>query len=116
MDNPWKREVIRSTLTVKRDKLLELDRVDLTFGLVLVQEHLNVFQAPFRFKLVVPTAVGVGGLLEAAPTRRRDVVLLAGVDEYLGPFDRFSRLVDDADVDGTSGGRGGKNWDEDAED
>ena len=54
---------------------------------------------------MAPTSVGIGQDLEAGAAALRDIVLLAGVDEYLSLWDGLAGFVDDPDVDGASGGR-----------
>ena len=105
MNDARQGEAIGSLLPVVSDELFEPDWVDFALGVVLVQEHLDVLQTPFRFELVAPTSVGIGQDLETGPAALRDIVLLAGVDEYLSLWDGLAGFVDDPDVDGASGGR-----------
>jgi hypothetical protein len=103
MNDARQGEVIRSFLSVVRDEFLQPDGVDFTLGVILMEERLDILQAPFGLELMVPTSVDIGQDLETGPAALRDVVLLSGVDEYLSLWDGFTSLVYDPDIDGSPG-------------
>jgi hypothetical protein len=103
MNDAREGEIIGCFLPVVRDELLQPDGVDLTLRVVLVQEYLDVLQTPFGFELMAPSSFGIGQDFEAGPAGIREIVLLAGVDEYLSLMDGLAGFVDDPDVDGSPG-------------
>jgi hypothetical protein len=115
MNDAREGEVVGSFLPVVGDEVFEPDGVDVALALIFVQEHLDIPQAPSRFKFMAPTAVHIGQFPEAGLAALRDIVLLAAVDEYVRPGDGLTGLVDDPDIDGAPRGRKAEGGDKESE-